>query len=304
MTQAVKVHPLVSPWGRFGLNSYFIDSEEPAIVDTGISTSPAEGMAPALEKLGRDIKDVKWILLTHGHIDHLGGAFVLWELTDRKAQVVLHAKDAHLLESREAHVDIYRAVRAKYLNNPNAIEEQTKTAYFAISGEMSPTILVHGGEKISLGGGVTVSVHAIPGHTAGSVAYVIDGQNDVFVGDAVQVHGAANGFPGYEDPIGYRKSLELLANDIKPNRLFLGHPYRNSQGVPFPVELDASTAALALAESIEIESKIAAAVKKHSPVATDSPYSPYEAIATELGYAGDPTLEPSPFFTTLHGYFN
>jgi hypothetical protein len=35
---------------------------------------------------------------------------------------------------------------------------------------------------------------------------------------------------------------------------------------------------------------------------TDSPYSPFARVAEELGYTGDPTLEPSPFFTTLHGY--
>ena len=34
----------------------------------------------------------------------------------------------------------------------------------------------------------------------------------------------------------------------------------------------------------------------------DSLYSPFAAAADELGYTGDPTLEPSPFFTTLHGY--
>ena len=72
-------------------------------------------------------------------------------------------------------------------------------------------LLVRGGETLSLGGDVTVSVHAIPGHTPGSVAYVVDGQNDVFVGDAVQVHGAANGFPGYEDPDAYRASLRVPA---------------------------------------------------------------------------------------------
>ena len=33
-----------------------------------------------------------------------------------------------------------------------------------------------------------------------------------------------------------------------------------------------------------------------------SPYSPFQSAAEELGYAGDPTLEPSPFFTTMHGY--
>ena len=54
MTHAT-VHPLVSPWGRFGLHSYFIDAPEPAIVDTGIASSPAEGMVPALEAFGRSI---------------------------------------------------------------------------------------------------------------------------------------------------------------------------------------------------------------------------------------------------------
>jgi glyoxylase-like metal-dependent hydrolase (beta-lactamase superfamily II) len=69
----VTVHPLASPWGRFSLYSFFIDAPEPAIVDTGIASSPAEGMAPALRALGRRIEDVRWILLTHGHIDHVGG---------------------------------------------------------------------------------------------------------------------------------------------------------------------------------------------------------------------------------------
>ena len=91
---SVDVHPLASPWGRFHLYSFYIDAPEPAIVDTGIGSSPAEGMAPALAGLGRRIEDVRWILLTHGHIDHVGGAHALWELTGRRAQVVIHEADA------------------------------------------------------------------------------------------------------------------------------------------------------------------------------------------------------------------
>lgn len=36
--------------------------------------------------------------------------------------------------------------------------------------------------------------------------------------------------------------------------------------------------------------------------ATGSPYSPFAPAAEELGHTGDPTLEPSPFFTSMHGY--
>lgn len=46
MTDDVKIHPLVSPWGRFGLYSFLIDAPELAIVDTGIASSPAEEWRP------------------------------------------------------------------------------------------------------------------------------------------------------------------------------------------------------------------------------------------------------------------
>jgi glyoxylase-like metal-dependent hydrolase (beta-lactamase superfamily II) len=298
----VRIHPLVSPWGRFGLYSFFIDAPEPAIVDTGIASSPAEGMAPALEALGRRIEDVRWILLTHGHIDHVGGAHALWELTGRRAQVVIHEADAPMLRARRAHVEEYLAGRAQYLNDPAGEAKQTSAAEAVISGEMEPSVLVRGGETLSLGGDVTVSVHTIPGHTAGSVAYVVDGQDDVFVGDAVQVHGAANGFPGYEDPAAYRASLQLLRDVVRPRHLYLGHPYRTAVGVPYGVELDREQAQQALQESLDIEARVAAAAARHRPEETTSPYSPFARVAEELGYRGDPTLEPSPFFTTLHGY--
>jgi glyoxylase-like metal-dependent hydrolase (beta-lactamase superfamily II) len=302
MTQSVSIHPLVSPWGRFGLYSFFIDAPEPAIVDTGIASSPAEGMAPALEALGRRIEDVRWILLTHGHIDHVGGAHALWELTGRRAQVVIHEADAAMLRSRRAHVDEYLAGRGAYLNDPEGEAKQVAATNTVISGELEPTMLVHGGETISLGGRVTVSVHAIPGHTPGSVAYVVDGQNDVFVGDAVQVHGAANGFPGFVDPASYRESLRYLRDEIRPAHLYLGHPYRKANGEPYGVELDSEQAREALQGSLDIEAHLREAALGHSPADSDSPYSPFEAAAAAFGYTGDPTLEPSPFFTSMHGY--
>lgn len=302
---AVDIRPLVSPWGRFGLYSFFVDAPEPAIVDTGVASSPAEGMAPALEALGRRIEDVRWILLTHGHIDHVGGAHALWELTGRRAQVVVSEADAPLLRSRRAHVQHYLDVRANYLHDADGEAKQTAMAAGAISGEMEPHVLVRGGETLSLGGGVAVSVHAVPGHTAGSVAYVVDGQDDVFVGDAVQVHGAANGFPGYEDPRSYRASLEHLRDVVRPRHLYLGHPYRTAEGVPYGVELDRRQAREALQGSLDIEARVADAASRYlreGPRETDSAHSPFARVAEELGYTGDPTLEPSPFFTTLHGY--
>ena len=301
---SVPIHPLASPWGRFHLYSFFIDAPEPAIVDTGIATSPAEGMAPALEALGRRIEDVRWILLTHGHIDHVGGAHALWELTGRRAQVVIHEADAPMLRSRQAHVEEYAAGRGRYLGDPEGEARVGAAGRAVISGEMEPSRLLKGGETLSLGTvngeSVTVSVHHLPGHTPGSVAYAVDGQGDVFVGDAVQVHGAANGFPGFVDPDAYRASLTHVRDVVRPRHLYLGHPYRTSDGAPYGVELDSGQARAALDESLEVEARVRAAAA--GPPESASPYSPFASAAERLGYAGDPSLEPSPFFTTMHGY--
>ncbi|QGU06948.1 Beta-lactamase hydrolase-like protein [Corynebacterium occultum] len=300
MTHDVNVHTIFSPWGRFGLYSFFIDAEEPALVDTGV-TATVEATIAELAKLGRSIEDVRWILLTHGHIDHLGGAHALWEATGRKAKVALHEKDLPYLRSRRAHVENYLNLRADYIDHPDAEAEQTRMMAGAISGEMEPHVILRGGETLNLGN-AEVEVHNIPGHTEGSVAYVIKGQNDVFVGDAVQIHGAANGFPGYEDPEAYRSSLEHLRDVVKPNRMFQGHPYRDATGQEVGMELDRETSQRALQESLDIEARVRGAVAKHGATASDSPYSPFAAIAAELGYEKDPRLEPSPFFTTCHGY--
>ncbi|MGC5075498.1 MBL fold metallo-hydrolase [Agrococcus sp. DT81.2] len=301
----VAVHPLASPWGRFHLYSFLIDAPELAIVDTGIASSPAEGLAPALGALGRRIEDVRWILLTHGHIDHVGGAHALWERTGRKAEIVIHEADAPMLRSRRAHVEEYLDGRGRYLGDPDGEAKQSASAQAVIAGELEPTVLVSGGETLSLGGDVTVRVHAIPGHTPGSVAFEIDGQGDVFVGDAVQIHGAANGFPGFTDPSAYRDSLVRLRDGIRPERLHLGHPYRTASGESHGVVLDREQARAALQQSLDIEARVGAAAHaclEHGLRDTDSPYSPFEPVAEALGYAGDPTLEPSPFFTSMHGY--
>lgn len=299
---SVAVHPIAAPWGRFALFSYLIDAPELAMVDTGVTASAANVPAE-LEKLGKRIEDVKWILLTHGHIDHVGGAVALWEATGRQAKVVISEIDAHFLSSRQAHVEEALELRGEYVDAAALRAKKSAEVLEAISGEMEPSLTVKDGDVLDLGG-VPVRVVAVPGHTAGAVAYVLDqpdGETDVFIGDAAQGYGAASGFPGYEDPDAYRASLQR-ALELTPTRLYLGHPYRDSAGTPRPVTLNADEAAQHLRDSLAREADVRAAIETYPPRPSESPYSPFEVVAEELGYTGDPTLEPSPFFTSLHGY--
>ena len=300
---SVDVHPIAAPWGRFALYSHLVDAPELALVDTGVTASAAN-VPGELEKLGRRVEDVRWILLTHGHIDHVGGAHALWEATGRRAKVVISEVDAHFLRSRQAHVDEALALRGAYVDADALRARKDAEVLDAISGEMEPSLTVHDGDVLDLGG-VSVRVVAVPGHTPGAVAYVVEGTGGsaehVFVGDAVQGYGAASGFPGYEDPDAYRSSLErILAED--PQHLHLGHPYRQVDGTPFPVALDADGARAALTASLEREAQVRAVTSSSTPTASGSAYTPFAEHAARLGYTGDPTLEPSPFFTTMRGY--
>jgi glyoxylase-like metal-dependent hydrolase (beta-lactamase superfamily II) len=303
---SVHVHPVAAPWKRFHLYSFLIDGSaaggDLALVDTGVTESAA-GVPAALEKLGKRIEDVKWILLTHGHIDHVGGAYALWEATERRAKVVISDTDAHFLRSRRAHVEEALKLRGPFVGAEPLEATKTAEAHEAISGEMEPTLTVKDGDVLDLGG-VQVRVAAMPGHTPGAVAYVLkrgEGEADVFIGDAAQCYGAASGFPGYQDPDAYRASLRKVVA-LQPAHLYLGHPYRRADGTPFPVALNAADARAALKASLEREARIRSAMDGFVAAESASPYSPFQAIAAELGYEGDPTLEPSPFFTTLHGY--
>ncbi|WP_017934523.1 MBL fold metallo-hydrolase [Nocardioides sp. Iso805N] len=300
---SVAIHPIAAPWGRFALYSFLIDGPELALVDTGVTASAAN-LPAELERLGRRIQDVRWILLTHGHIDHVGGAYALWEATGRRAQVVISETDAHFLASRRAHVEEALALRGSYVDTEALEATKSAEVLEAVSGEMQPSRTVRDGDLLDLGG-VRVRVVATPGHTPGAVTYVVQdaagASEHVFVGDAAQCYGAASGFPGYEDPDAYRASLVRLVA-LEPQHLYLGHPYRRMDGTPYHVALAAGDARAALDASLEREAQVRAGASRAARRTSRSPYSPFEAHAAELGYTGDPTLEPSPFFTTLNGY--
>ena len=75
-----------------------INGKELAIIDTG-TPGNAQKIIGYVEKKGFKPTDVKFIVLTHHHMDHMGSAKKLRDLT--KAQVAVHENDADFVSGEK-----------------------------------------------------------------------------------------------------------------------------------------------------------------------------------------------------------
>jgi hydroxyacylglutathione hydrolase len=132
------------------------------VVDTGMPGS-AKRILAFIESLGHRVADLRFIVLTHCDIDHIGSVGRLKELTG--AQIAIHEFDAPVLAG-ERKPDkgglVMLALRGLLRIRP-----------------VAPDLLLHDGDTI---GGFTV-MH-VPGHTAGSVVLWRE-DGTVFSGDAL-----------------------------------------------------------------------------------------------------------------------
>ena len=87
----------VGLYGRTEYGSVYVyDTERPAVIDTGLGTNP-EHILGALDEVGIGRDELAYVIPTHVHLDHAGGAWVLAEETD--ATVLAHeAGVKHLVD--------------------------------------------------------------------------------------------------------------------------------------------------------------------------------------------------------------
>jgi glyoxylase-like metal-dependent hydrolase (beta-lactamase superfamily II) len=222
------------------------------------------------------------------------------------ASLLLHEADAELLGSRRAHMRSrgYQTLRFEYLDDPAALANQDALIMENLSGELVADRALQGGERISLGGDVTLEVVHTPGHSPGSASFVLDGPNWAFTGDGVQIAGGG-GIPLYVDPVEYGASQKRLLEDVRPNRLYMGHRFRRPDGTANDSIIDGPrNVERALRDSLAVHERMAAAAALVKDVDLANPRA--EALAPAAQALGlpsdDPSAWPAPFFTTLHGH--
>jgi len=145
--------------GPFATNCYIVGSEsnkEGMIIDPGAEA----------KKILKSIKDlelgIKFIVLTHGHIDHIGALKEVKEATG--AEVYLHSGDANFLQGRSSST----VFGLSYPEPP------------------PPDRLLGGGDSIDIGDLHFLVLHT-PGHSPGGICLL--GHGVVFCGDTLFNYG-------------------------------------------------------------------------------------------------------------------
>lgn len=181
--------------GDLGTNCYIFgdsNTKEVVVVDPGYEGSRI------MNVIESNAFTVKYIVLTHGHLDHIGAVQYIKERTS--AQVVIHKLDSKML------IDPVQNLSAFVMEHPIVQPEADR--------------IIEGGDVLSIGSGSFKIIHT-PGHTMGSICILFD--KNLFSGDTLfkETVGRTD-LPGssHSDILRSIKKLIELDEDIK---VYPGH---------------------------------------------------------------------------------
>lgn len=145
-------------------SAYLIPGPEPTLIDCG-SSEGYPALKRGLQEFGYQPKDIKTVIATHGHWDHLSGMALLREESD--AKLYMHDADKQQVETGDSEL----------------------TSAFLYGKPFLPVKVdgcLHDGDVLPING-VEFRVHHTPGHTPGSICLWarIDNVRLLIAGDTI-----------------------------------------------------------------------------------------------------------------------
>ncbi len=144
------------PAGVYAVNCYIFADDK---TNKAVVVDPGGDVDKIIEVLENNDLKLNYIILTHGHGDHIGGVEELRDKT--QAPIYIHKDDAYML--RDANIN-------------------HSTAIVGSKVEIEPDHLLEDGEALDLGELKLNFIHT-PGHTKGGMC--IEVENALFTGDTL-----------------------------------------------------------------------------------------------------------------------
>lgn len=181
--------------GMMAVFAYIVGDPE---TGEGLVIDPAANTAGILEEVGKAGLRIKYIVNTHGHVDHISGNQAMKKTG---AQIVIHEADADMLTSTPAMM----------------------LAMFRAQKSPAADLTVRDGDTISVGS-VSLKVLHTPGHTPGGMALCTEGC--VFTGDTLFVEAVGRtDLPGGSWQVMSRSIRERLLTLPEDTVVLPGHNY-------------------------------------------------------------------------------
>jgi glyoxylase-like metal-dependent hydrolase (beta-lactamase superfamily II) len=221
---ATGVHRIESDLGpRFMAQYLLVGAERSVLVDTGLSSTPDEVLAPALSSIG---VQPDLILLSHADLDHTGGNARMRELYPG-ALFACHEADRRWIESNAAM--LAENYRWHELYGLAPLDEAEQLERLALLGGDAPIDLgLAGGETIRVGPARRWDVLHLPGHTLGHLGLWDADDRIAIIIDAALLDGIYDRVgnklipPRYYDAAAYRSTIHAI-RALEPELLLTAH---------------------------------------------------------------------------------
>ncbi|KHF40276.1 MBL fold metallo-hydrolase [Halalkalibacter okhensis] len=228
MSTIMKLSPSISLIDGYDSNltyrtgTYVLHEEKTTLIESGPSPSVSY-VLEGLSALNIHPADVAYLIVTHIHLDHAGGAGLLLRHCPN-AKLIVHPRGS------------------RHMINPSRLIDGAKAVYGERFDSLFDPIIpvaqeriieLHDRESVNIGEGSTLTFYDTPGHSNHHFSIHDSKSNGIFTGDTLGVHYELlqkeghhfvlpSTSPSQFDPHALIKSLELI-EELNVDAIYFGH---------------------------------------------------------------------------------